>query len=156
MQALIAAAYAALTAITYPISFLGLQFRIAELLLIFCFFDKKNVIGVTIGCALVNLASSIGPIDSVFGGLATLVSGLLIAFIPYLGIGLILTVAINAFTVGAELYFITNAQFWVNVGLVAIGETTVLVVAYILAHVFKHRPNILKAINATQNIDFKW
>ena len=156
MQALIAAAYAALTAITYPISFLGIQFRIAELLLVLCFFNRKNVIGITIGCVLVNLASSIGPIDAVFGGLATLFSGLLISFIPFLGIGMMLAIGINAFTVGAELFYLLKEPFWISVGLVAIGETTVLVVAYIFAHVLKHRPNILKIINATQNIDFKW
>ena len=155
-QAVIGALYVALTAITYPISFLGIQFRIAEMLILLCFFDRKNVIGITIGCVLVNLASSIGPIDALFGGLATLISGLSVAFIPYLGIGLILTIGINAFTVGGELYFILHEPFWISVGFVALGETVVLLVAYIVAHVLKHRPNILNALNATQNIDFKW
>ena len=73
-NALIAALYVVLTLITYPISFLGIQFRFAEILVLLCFFRKDYSIGLIIGCAIANLASSIGLVDVGFGTAATVVA----------------------------------------------------------------------------------
>ena len=43
--AIIAALYAVLTLVTYPISFLGIQFRLSEILIILTFFNRSYSVG---------------------------------------------------------------------------------------------------------------
>jgi len=153
---IIAALYVALTFITYPISFLGIQFRVAEILVFLCFFKKDYIISLTIGCVLVNLASPIGFIDAAIGAGATLLSCLVLMFSKWLIVGVFSTTIINAFLVGFELWYFVKEPFWVSVGLVAIGEVVVLTVGYVLIMYFKKRPKLLEIIKANQNVDFKF
>ena len=139
-NALIAALYVVLTLITYPISYQGIQFRFAEILVLLCFFRKDYAIGLTIGCAIANLASSIGLVDVGFGTLATC----------------LFPVVANGFIVGFELWKFMGAPFWISVGTVAAGEFAVLVVGYILFMVLKRRKTFFDTIRANQNIAFKW
>ena len=56
--------YVALGYIFQPISFLGLQFRVAELIVGMCIlFPWEGLIGNVIGVFFVNLTSPLGPID---------------------------------------------------------------------------------------------
>ena len=153
--AIIAALYAVLTLIFYPISFMGLQFRFSEIMLILVFFNRKYSVGLVLGCALANLASPLGFYDALFGTIATLLAVIALCFIPYLAVGLVLTVAFNAFIVGAELYFLLAEPFWISSGLVALGEFAVLLVGYIAILIIKKKkPNVLKLIEANRNQDF--
>lgn len=68
------AAYAALTMLLYPISYGPLQFRLSEALCILPFFDPIFASGLFIGCLIANLISASGPLDVVFGSLATLLA----------------------------------------------------------------------------------
>ena len=62
--AITAALYIALGYIFLPISFLGLQFRVAELMVGMCIiFPLEGLIGKIIGVFFVNLSSPLGPID---------------------------------------------------------------------------------------------
>ncbi len=62
--AITAALYIALGYIFLPISFLGLQFRVAELIVGICIlFPFEGLIGNVIGVFFVNLSSLLGPID---------------------------------------------------------------------------------------------
>ena len=54
-QAIIASLYVVLVLIFHFVSFDAIQFRVAELLLILVFFDKKSVVGLTIGVVISNL-----------------------------------------------------------------------------------------------------
>ena len=155
-NALIAALYVVLTLITYPISFLGIQFRFAEILVLLCFFRKDYSVGLIIGCAIANLASSIGLVDVGFGTAATVVACVCIMFCKHLAIACIFPVVANAFVVGFELYQFLGLPFWLSVGEVAIGEFTVMVVGYILYMILKRRPWFFTTIRANQNIAFKW
>ena len=154
--AIIAATYAVLTICCYPIAFLGLQFRVSEIMIILAFFNRKYAPGLVIGCVLANLASPLGFYDALFGTLATLLAVLALCFIPYLAVDLLLAVAFNAFIVAAELYFILGEGFWISAGLVAIGEFTVLAVGYIFFLIMKKRPGFYKTILASRNLDFKF
>ena len=59
-----AALYTALGYIFQPISFLGIQFRIAELIVGMCIlFPYEGLIGKVLGVFLVNLTSPLGLID---------------------------------------------------------------------------------------------
>ena len=62
--AITAALYIALGYIFHAISFLGLQFRVAELMVGMCLiFPLEGLIGKIIGVFFVNLTSPLGPID---------------------------------------------------------------------------------------------
>lgn len=62
--AITAALYIALGYIFHPISFLGFQFRVAELMVGMCIiFPIEGMIGKIIGVFFVNLSSPLGPID---------------------------------------------------------------------------------------------
>lgn len=73
--AVIAAIYAALTAVFMSISFTALQLRVSEVMVFLAYFNPISVIGLTLGCFLANLLMSPTPLlDCVFGTIATLLS----------------------------------------------------------------------------------
>lgn len=154
--AIIAALYAVLTLVTYPISFLGIQFRFSEIMIILAFFNRKYSFGLVLGCVLANLASPLGFYDALFGTLATLLAVLALCFIPYLAIDLFLAVAFNAFIVGAELYFLLGEGFWISTGFVALGEFAVLLVGYIVVLFARKKASFYKLIQANRNMEFKF
>ena len=155
-NSLIAALYVVLTMITYPFSYMGIQFRVAEIMVLLCFFRKDYVFGLVIGCAIANLPSAIGLVDVGFGSLATLIACLGIMFMKNLGIACLFPVVSNAFIVGFELWKFLGLPFWISVGEVAIGEFAVMVVGYIFFMLIKRRKGFFDTIRANQNIAFKW
>ncbi|MCI2068212.1 MAG: QueT transporter family protein [Bacilli bacterium] len=156
-NAVVAAVYFILTIILAPYSYLGIQFRIAELLVLLCFWRPDFIIGVTLGCFLANTLSSLGPWDMLFGTLATLVSALLVAYAsPRLFISIIYPTAVNAFVVGAELYFILGEAFWVQVGLVAIGEGAVMIVSYLIWLILSRNKGLMNFLAPTRHQDIRY
>ena len=79
--AVIAAAYFALCMLVAPIAFGPLQFRLSEGLMLLPVLTPAAVPGLWIGCLLANLLNplSLGPIDVIFGSLATLLAAILTA-----------------------------------------------------------------------------
>ena len=64
LMAITAALYVTLGYVFQPISFFGLQFRVAELIVGMCIlFPFEGLIGNVIGVFFVNLTSPLGPID---------------------------------------------------------------------------------------------
>lgn len=155
-NSLIAAIYVVLTMVTYPFSYLGIQFRVAEIMVLLCFFRKDYAFGLVIGCAIANLPSAIGLVDVGFGSLATLIACLGIMFMKNLGIACLFPVVSNAFIVGFELYQFLGLPFWISVAEVAIGEFAVMVVGYVFFMIMKRRKGFFENIRANQNIAFKW
>ncbi|MFA5481623.1 MAG: QueT transporter family protein [Bacilli bacterium] len=157
INAIIASIYYILTMVTAPVSYMGIQIRIAEILVLLCFFRKDYVIGVTLGCLLANLFSPLGYWDMLFGTLATLLSGLLIGYMKHLFIAALIPVVINGFVVGAELYFLLQEPFWLNAGLVAIGEfIAVAILGYFIFLFLGKKEKFQEVISANQNYRFKW
>lgn len=76
----IAAIYVVITYLIQPISFLSIQFRISEVLILFAFIDKRYIPGLTLGCFIANLASPLGPIDYFLGSFATFLATSLIYY----------------------------------------------------------------------------
>lgn len=73
--AMIAAIYAVLTAIFSSISFTPLQLRLSEIMVFLAYFNPIYIIGLTLGCFIVNiLMSPYLLMDGVFGTLATFLS----------------------------------------------------------------------------------
>ena len=71
VNGMIAALYAVITIACGPLSYEFSQFRISELLNLLVFFNPSYTIGLTLGCLLANLASTVGPLDIIFGTLTT-------------------------------------------------------------------------------------
>ena len=72
--AIIAAIYAVVTVAIAPLSYMGVQFRISEILVLLAIFDPLYIGGLTLGCLIANLLGPNGPMDVLFGTLATLIS----------------------------------------------------------------------------------
>ena len=74
--AMIAAIYVVLVEAFAPISFSGIQCRIAEALTILPYFTAAAIPGVTVGCLLANIIAGGALIDIVFGTIATLLGAI--------------------------------------------------------------------------------
>lgn len=73
MTAITAALYIALGYAFQPISFMGLQFRVAELMVGMCIlFPIPGLIGNVIGVFILNLSSPLGPLDFILGPLVNI------------------------------------------------------------------------------------
>ncbi|MCL2301356.1 MAG: QueT transporter family protein [Firmicutes bacterium] len=75
--AVIAALYAGLTLAAPMLSYGNLQFRFAEALTLLPVLTPAAIPGLTVGCAIANIASpELGALDILFGSLATLLAAL--------------------------------------------------------------------------------
>ena len=132
--AVIGALYAAVTLLLAPISYGNLQCRVSEALCILPWFFPETTWGLFVGCLLANLLGGNGPLDVVFGSLATLFACLITARIKPRGLALLPPVVVNAVMVGAMLaYVISPDSFWAAFPIfgleVAAGE---LIAMYVL------------------------
>lgn len=135
--ALIAAIYAALTYIFAWMSYSQVQFRVAEILVLFAFIEPKYGLGLVLGCILANIGSPLGVIDVVVGSFATFVAIVfIVAMRKILGFGkksLFIAslgpVISNALFVGTELTYLFQTPFVWNAIYVAIGEFVVVTIA---------------------------
>ena len=134
---LYAAAYVALTLLAgaFGLASGQVQFRVSEALLPFACLDPAAVVGLTLGTAIGNLlTSAMGLPDVAIGALLTLTAAVAMRAVgpralwrwPPRVVALAAPVVVNAFGVGAELTLILHLPFWLNVGLVGLGEGVVL------------------------------
>ena len=157
--ALVAAIYIALTIIPpfNVISFGAYQFRISEMMNFMAFYNRKYIIGVTIGCMIANLFSPLW-IDVFVGGGSTLVFLTLgVVLFSKVKPGYLLNgwlrkdfflfsifFSISMVTIAIELNIVTGAPFLLTWFTTAIGECASLLVAAILID------KISKRIDLTQ------
>ena len=149
---IVAALYVVLTLVFGFMSYGDIQFRVAEILILLCFFKKDYGISLIIGCAISNLFSPLGMIDVIFGTLATAVSVLFVMISKNLFVSAIYPVLFNGLIVGAELYFILGLPFIYSSLTVMIGEACVLIVGAIIFNRLKRNENFLEMIEADQNV----
>lgn len=71
LSAVVAALYAALTIATAPMSYGLAQFRLSEALVVLCTIEPFLAVGITLGCFLANLFSTVTALDIIIGTLAT-------------------------------------------------------------------------------------
>lgn len=127
-QVVIAAVYVVLVLVFQFMSFQLIQFRVAELLMVLVLFDKRSIIGLTIGCFLANLLGGAILIDVIFGTLATTFAGFLMVLLkskPY--VALLMPAVVNGLVVGVILtYGYLLGPLWLTMGSVFIGEFVVM------------------------------
>ena len=134
--AVIAAIYAVLTllASSLNLAYGPVQFRISEFLTVLPMFTPAAIPGLTLGCFLANLASPFGPVDWIFGSVATLLAAVVsyllrnvrIKDIPFLVP--MAPVLFNALVVGVELACFSDVGFgFQNFSWVAFGYNALTV-----------------------------
>ena len=170
-NAFIACLYAVVTYLCGPLAYEFSQFRFSEALNLLVFFNPTYTLGLTIGCFLANIMSTVGPLDLIFGTLATLISCLCIVFFSKvcknLFISSLFPTLVNAIIIPFVIYFSTinsgesmdlSFMYWVMFGWIALGEfVCVTLLGYTLFMLLmKKVKGFSKLIFATRNLDFKW
>ncbi len=120
--ALIAAMYAVLTIAFAPISYGQVQLRVSEVLTVLPFFTPAAVPGLFVGCVVANIYGGQGPIDIIFGSLATLIAAYLTYKAPKRWLAPLPPVIVNGVIIGFVLYYVTQAPLFITMGWVALGE----------------------------------
>lgn len=151
-----AALYFVLTAALYSFSYGSVQFRVSEILMLLCFFNKDFIFSVSIGCFIANLFSSMS-LDILFGTSATVISGILIYTFRKEGstsrllLCSLFPVVMNAFIVGAELHYVEGFPFWLLAGEVALGEfVCITVLGVVVFGRLQKREGFMKLIRDKQ------
>lgn len=107
LYASVAAIYVVLTVVLGSFSFGPIQFRIAEALVLLCFFEKKFFLPLTIGCLISNVMSPYAVMDMIFGTFATIISLLCIIKSKNIFVASLFPVIFNALIVGLEISILT-------------------------------------------------
>lgn len=119
---MVAAVYVAITVMLSSLSYMGVQFRIAEVLTLLCFYKKEYIIPLTLGCAIANLFSPMMAWDLPMGTLATLIAVFLITKCKNIWIASFMPVIINGIIVGIELKLAYDLPLLLSMAQVAVGE----------------------------------
>ncbi len=119
------------------------QFRVAEVLMVFACFDPAAVVGLTVGTAIGYLGSPMMPVDVVVGAALTLLAAVIMHVIGPRVAALAAPVVVNAFGVAAMLAFILDLPYWASVVWVGVGEAAVLyTLGLALLLVVRRRPEL--------------
>ncbi len=152
--AIITALYVVLTIVFSFMSYGDIQFRIAEILILLCFFKKDYGIALILGCAIANFFSPLGIIDVIFGTIATALSVLCIMKSKKLFIASIFPVIFNGIIIGLELYYILDLPLFLSMASVALGEAVVvMLLGNLIFFKLKKNANFLELIEANQNYE---
>ncbi|KAJ49196.1 putative membrane protein [Clostridium tetanomorphum] len=129
LAAVIASMYAVITIfLTYSMSYQASQFRVAEALTILPFFTPTGIYGLFVGCIIANILSPVGPLDVIFGSLATLIGALMTYYIGKSNlrfkkyIAPLPPVIINAIVIGFLLYYTAKWPLFITMLQVGLGE----------------------------------
>ena len=152
----ITALYVALCIASAPLAFTALQFRIAEVLIVLPFYNKKYSVSIILGTFIANLIGPFGIIDAVVGSAASalvcfviILAKNKIAIAPAAGI-------INGLIIGAMIY-ILDAVGDPLAGIIIMGSVAISVFAVVLigvlifAGIEKTNPRIIKIIREMDN-----
>lgn len=135
ISALIAALYAALTLALAPISYGGVQFRVAEIMVLLALFNSDYIIGLTLGCFIANILGPNGLVDVVLGTFATFISvwaiyltGKYIKNKYSIWIASIWPTIFNGLIIGWMLNYVYGLPLFLSMGQVALGEFIIITV----------------------------
>lgn len=137
--AIIGALYTVLTLLSASmgLAYGAVQFRFSEALTLLPLFTPAAIPGLTVGCIVSNIFSSVTPLDTVIGSLATLLAAICtrktrhitVKGIPV--VSMLFPVLFNAVFIGAEIAFFSGEEvfmpvFITNALSVGAGEAAVI------------------------------
>lgn len=131
LNGVIAGLYAAITILTASFAYGNIQFRIADALCVLVALDPSLTIGLTLGCLIANIFSTVSALDIVIGTAGTLLGCLLAAKVRKDWLVPVPVILANAVLVGAMLAYVLTPGallqgFLINGGEVLLGEAAVL------------------------------
>lgn len=138
LAAMVAALYAVLSYFgnIFGLTYGPIQCRFAEALCVLPFLFPATVPGLFVGCMITNLMSTVGPLDVVFGSLATLLAAIWTAHTPNRLLAPLPPVVCNGVMIGAMIAWYETGfgpGFWTGFAFygitVAVGE---LIACYVL------------------------
>jgi len=132
INALIAALYAVWTFAIAPISYGPIQARLSEVMVFLAFYNKKYIPGLTLGCIIANMMSSLGLVDMVFGTLSTIIVCFAMYYLPNRYIAAVAGGVITGVIIGAELAAVFGFPFFVSALEVFAGEVIVLIIGAVI------------------------
>lgn len=136
--ALIAAIYAVLTLAFAPLSYGQLQIRFAEALTVLPALTPAAIPGLAVGCLIANILGPGGPVDIVFGTLATLIAAYMSYKMPRKWLVPLPPVIVNAIVVGFILNYLYQLPLLITMGWVGLGQLVACYgVGYPLLKVFE-------------------
>ncbi len=150
--ALVAAMYTALTIALWFMSYGGVQYRIAEVLVLLCFYRKDYAPALIVGCLIANMFSEMGLMDIVFGTLATAIAVIPMYHVKNIYLAALLPIVSNGIIVGIELTIAFGTPLWINMLTVAFGEFVVVGILGVAVFklIFEKRPAMLRLIGSTR------
>ena len=147
----VAAIYIVLTLVLGSLSYGPIQFRIAEALVLLCFYNKKYFLPLTLGCFISNLTSPFGIYDIIFGTTATVLSLFFISKSKNIVIASFYPVLFNGLIVSAEISIMNGVLDWnvfiFNFATIALGEfVCVTIIGVILFSLLVKNKEVMKLL----------
>ena len=148
LSGIVAGLYAAITILTASFAYGNIQFRIADAMCLLVVLEPSLTIGLTLGCLIANIFSTVSVLDIVIGTAATLLGCLLTVRLRKTWLLPLPTILANAILVGAMLAFVlTPEAFWSAFAVmgaeVAAGEIAVLYLLGVPLYLFLKKNNTL-------------
>ena len=129
--AFIAAIYATLTIAFAPFSYGQIQVRFAEALTVLPALTPAAIPGLFVGCILANIFGGNGPIDIVFGSLATLIAAYLSSKMPKKWLVPLPPIIANGIIVGFILNYLYKMPLLISIMWVGLGE---MIACYVIGY----------------------
>lgn len=140
INGLVAASYAALTIMIFTLSYGPIQMRISEVMVFLAFYNKKFIPGLTLGCLIANIPSTLGAIDMVFGTISTLIVTICMYRLDNRFVAAFVGAIITGLIIGWELSIALGIPFLVNAFYVFAGEAIILLLgAFVFGVIEKNR-----------------
>ena len=152
LNGLVAGLYAAVTILTASFAYGNIQFRLAEALCLLVALEPTLTVGLTLGCLIANLFSTVSALDIIVGTAATLLACLLTRYIKNTWLLPLPTILCNMLMVGAMLswLYMPSEQFWYGLlvfgGEVGAGEAAVLYVLGIPLYYAMKKTNFIEKL----------
>ena len=149
--AIVGALYAAVTILTAPFSYNLVQFRMSEALVVLCAIAPELGVGITIGCFIANVFSTVTALDMIVGTLATALACIMTARCRKAWQAILPNIVTNTILVGGMLGFVLMPDklpvaFLICGGQVAIGEIAVMVLLGLPLYAFAKRTGFVERV----------
>lgn len=147
------ALYAVITILTAPFSYGLVQFRLSEAMVVLCCFEPILGVGITLGCFLANLFSTVTALDVVIGTLATALACLWTSRCKRPWTAVLPNVLVNAGLVGGMLAVVLFPEnpmvgFLTCALQVGFGELAVMVILGLPLYFFARRTGFVEKLLA--------
>lgn len=147
--AIIAALYVGLTYAFSFMSYGGVQFRISEILVLLCFYNRDYCFALILGCIFANIGSPLGYIDLIFGVMSTIFSVVTIRYCKNIFLAAVMPVLSMVFVaLELTLFLPEPSAFILNLGTTMGGEAAVMVVGIIFFKAVEKNRALMRLIDA--------